>query len=331
MKPDKRRVLAFVVIGGVLFLLVICIPRCSRLKMEEPEFPLGGPVPNSAIVFMPDANPEQVSRESESKTLGFIDADGNHRREYTFRIFGGAPSMFGMPLSSQIAQFPQWSASGEEIAFTIRNTAPNMRLIDKSGRMYGEHCTDIGTGTITFDLHDNVLIGIESDEDSLNTLRTSLVARYNIKTCQVVSVFSVPIPFEISISEIQEAENKLLVASFWDTEEQAYKILVYDANTKGVQILLGYHPSLTKDGTMLAYYDRYGWLIVRDMATDEEKRLIPVMPPSSVDSFRSLGMPGWSPDNQWLVYNTPEGEIFKVCVETGENVYLTHGWAPDWR
>ncbi len=330
MKSDKGILLTSVVIAMLIFLI-----GCSQPKAKEPEYPLNGPIPQSDIVFMPDSNPEQVSREFESKTLGFIDADGSNRREYTFTLFGGASSNFGMPLPSQVAQYPRWSMNGDKVAFSIRNTAPNMRLIDRNGRMYGKNCTDIRTDEITFDSHGNALIRIGRNdqvyEDYKNMTSTAPVARYDIKTCRVVSVFSVPVPFESLISEIQEAENGLLVASFWNTDAQMHKILIYGSNTEGAQTLSGYHPSLTKDGAMLAYYNRYGWLVIIDMATGEEKRLLPVIP-LPVYSYESLvGMPGWSPDNQWLVYNTPKGDIFKVNIETGENVYLTYGWAPDWR
>jgi Tol biopolymer transport system component len=67
------------------------------------------------------------------------------------------------------------------------------------------------------------------------------------------------------------------------------------------------------------------------LTTGEERNLLSVIP-APIDSYDSMvSMPGWSPDNQWLVYNTVNGDIFKINIETGENIYLTYGWAPDWR
>jgi hypothetical protein len=40
---------------------------------------------------------------------------------------------------------------------------------------------------------------------------------------------------------------------------------------------------------------------------------------------------GWSSDNKWVVYNTSEGKIYKMNIDSKEAIYLTDGWAPDWR
>jgi len=326
MKSDKR-----VSLISTWLLLLIFLASCK--KEEETEYPLNGPIPQRDIVFMPDADP--IHAEIDSKTLGFINADGSARQEYTFMLFGGAMSNFGKQIPIRTASHPRWSMDGDEITFYIRNTAPNMRLIDQDGKMHGQNCEDIESSEFTLDSNGYALIGITQHdavyEKYKDIANEALVARYDLKSCRVVAVFSVPVPMDRLTGEIQEAENGLFAAAYWDGREEIYKILLFDPVSGESQTLTGYHPSLTEDGTMLAYFNRSGVLIVRELETGKESRLEYVIPPPQ-ESYRGyVAMPGWSPDKQWLVYNTPEGEIFKINVETKENIYLTHGWAPDWR
>jgi len=289
-------------------------------------------IPQSDIVFMPDADP--VHAKIDSKTLGFINADGSNRQEYTFTTVGGALSNFGYQIPGTYASHPRWSMAGDEIVFYLRDLPPLMRLIDKDGRMYGKKCVDIGSSDLALDLDGFAFVVIlERDqgyEDYKEISDTALIARYDIKSCKVVSVFSVPVLFGYLRGPIQEAENGLLTAEFWDTDEQMDKILLYNPTTGDSQTFPGYHPSLTKDGSMLAYYAIDGNLVVRDIETGEE-RYLPLRIKSPVASYENLvSVPGWSPDNQWLVYNTADGDIFKINLETEEKIYLTYGWAPDW-
>jgi len=210
-----------------------------------------------------------------------------------------------------------------------------MRLIDASGKMHGQTCVDVvGAGKLTFNLQGNVFNEITKHaqvyKDYKEIADAALIVRYDLKSCQIVSVFSVPVPFGYLMGEIQESENGLLVAAFYDLETQIDAILLYDQTTGESQTLPGFHPSLTEDGALLAYYNMEGTLVIRDMETGVEKELISVIP-SSWGYHSYMSMPGWSPDHQWLVYNTAEGHIFKINIETREHVYLTYGWAPDWR
>jgi Tol biopolymer transport system component len=76
-------------------------------------------------------------------------------------------------------------------------------------------------------------------------------------------------------------------------------------------------------------------LVVRDIKGGQEKSITNVLPTHTVgfdySEFDYLFMPSWSPDNKWLVYNTLDGKIYKVSIDTREYVYITDGWAPDWR
>lgn len=313
---------------STFLLLLLALTSCKEV---EPEFPLDGPIPSGDIVFMPDADPQEV--KLDSKTLGFINADGSNRQEYTFQIIGGALSNFGTQMPPhQTALSPRWSMDGTELVFYIADIPPNIRLIDQNGRMFGKECENIGSNDTTLDLDGNALLEIDKNdrvyEDYKDLANSALIARYDIRACRVVSVFSIPAPFGYLKGSIQEAENGLLSAPFWNEDEQMDSILLYNLNTDESQTFPGYHPSITEDGLMLAYYDYSGALIVRDIKTATEKSLI-----SSSMEFKDdlVSTPSWSPDHRWLVYNTTEGEIFKINIETGENVYLTYGWAPDWR
>jgi hypothetical protein len=316
-----------ILVSTLWLISLLVLSSCSETELL---YPLDGAIPQSEIVFMPDADPRHL--KYDSKTLGFISADGSNRQVYTFKLIGGALSNFGRHMPTQYASHPRWSMAGDEIVFSIRSLPPNIRLIDENGRMYGQKCDDIEAGDLALDLAGNALIQIHKQdkvyEEYLDLTSTALIARYNIRACRVVSVFNVPVPFGYLHSSIQEAENGLLTAPFWDEGEQMDNILLFNLNTDESQTFPGYHPSLTRDGSLLAYYDYSGALIVRDLRTEAEKTLIL----SSVD-FRDdlVSTPSWSPDDQWLVYNTSEGDIFKINIETGEQVYLTYGWAPDWR
>jgi len=319
-----------ILLSSVFVFLLLFSTSCEK----ETQYPLNGPIPESDIVFMPDGDP--VSPNT-SITLGFINADGNNRQEYTFTLVGGSLSNFGFQMPQEYASHPRWSWSGDEIVFTIRDLPPNIRLIGESGKMYGKKCQDIYSSVLTFDINGNILHEITKNdqvhEEYLEKMLTTLIARYDLGTCQIISVFSIPLPHGSRVREINESSNGILVTSFHDWESDKEKILIYDPYTSETQILYGYHPSMTKDGAMLAYFDSDGALIVRTMETGEERLLKSVFPnfvgPGS--GYRLMSMPGWSPDQKWLVYNTPKGSIYKINVETGDNTYLTYGWAPDWR
>lgn len=321
---DKKVIFCF-----ILTLLLISLNACGP---KESLYPLNGPPLRSEIVFMPDGSPRSTTTDA---TLGFINADGSNRQEYTFTLIGGAPSMFGQDIPTYYASFPRWSKKGQEVVFTIRNTAPNIRIIDENGRMWGKECDDIDAGHVTTDKNGYVLSSIskydEAFEDYMETGQTAFIARYDLKSCQVVSVFSLPVPFNSMVSEINESEDGYITASYYDFDKREDRILIYDTKTNECQTLPGYHPSLSDDGSIMAYYNRQGMLVIRNMKTGMERVLIRVFPANSVSRADVLSMPGWSPDNEWLVYNTPEGEIYKINIETKENTYLTYGWAPDWR
>jgi len=329
VKSNKR-----ILLVSAFMLLLIILTACKEEQVQELEYPLNGPIPQSDIVFMPGPNP--VHTELDTKTLGFINADGSNRQEYTFTLVGGSLSNFGYQMPTRLATHPQWSMDGDEIVFSIRDLPPNIRLIAQDGKMYGQNCLDVGRGG-TFDLWGNIFIMITPKspfyEQYKDIADPGLIARYDLKACEIVDVFSVPIDTIGIITEIQEADNGLLVASFWDNDAEPNKIMIYNQSTGEFQTFHGYFPSLTKEGGLLAYYRLSGMLVVRDTETGEERKIELLFQSITGEGpdMQLISMPGWSPDNQWLVYNTLEGDIFKINIETRENIYLTYGWLPDWR
>ncbi len=321
-----RSWLAFLVIP--LFLVA-----CGE---AEPKIPLPNGIPKDDLVFMPDGNP--VNKNEEGKTLGFINDDGSHSVDYTFKIFGGALSNFGLRLYNQQANYPRWSRSGTMLAFSVASIPPDIRLIDSSGRMYGQNCDGLDQD-LTFDSQGNILGEITKDsplypEYKKNiTANISLIGRYDLRTCTVVGVFSVPVPQDFDLWNISEAGNGLVTAEFNASNTDIDTIIIFDPTTQAFTSFPGYFPSMSRDGAWLAYYNLSGDLIVRNIKSGVEKTVTHVFtdndPYSSNSDF--LFLPGWSPDNKWLVYNTPDGKIYKANIETGENIYITYGWAPDWR
>jgi WD40 repeat protein len=294
-------------------------------------FPDG--LPDQDIVFMPDGSP--VHMKSDGKTLGFINSDGTNEIIFTFNIVGGARSNFGILLGTQQANYPRWSESGSLLAFSIRSTTPNIRMIDVQGKMYGKECDGLDQVT-TFDSSENIL-GVFKKYSPLYaayqdqiTENSSLVVSYNLKTCTVEYIFSVPVPKNSHLRYIAEAINGIISGEFYDPND-VNTIIVYNRLMQTYDIFPGYYPSLSKDGSSLAYFDESGDIIVRNIDTKLERIVINIATTESGFDPSFSFLPGWSPDNKWLVYNNTQGEIYKVNIDTGENIFLTYGWAPDWR
>jgi hypothetical protein len=316
----------------VLPLLLFLLCACE----SEPRIPLPNGIPNDDLVFMPDGN--RVSLKDAGKTLGFINNDGTDKVIYTFKIASGARSTFGVRYITQQANSPRWSSSGNALAFSIAGTPPDIRLIDSKGEMYGQNCDGLNQDS-TFDSAGNILGEITKDSplypryEIKITANNSLVGRYNLRTCTIVDVFSFPVSQHSLLRNISEDGNGFVTAEYYETKARVNTIILFNQTSQLFTSFPGYLPSLSRDGAFLAYYNLAGDMIVRDIKSGVERTIIKVFTENSPYSSKSdyLYLPGWSPDNKWLVYNTVEGKIYKINIETGENVYITDGWAPDWR
>ena len=291
-------------------------------------------LPDKDIVFVPSEYP--TYSDADISTLGFINADGTGREEYSFLFAGGAKSMYGMTLYTQYADTPRWSTSGDELTFGIRNTAPNIRLIDSQGYMYGKNCYTIG-GPISFD-RNNYLIKVLREDDLIFSQYQYLIdgnhialVRFNLKNCTVLSVSSLAAPSGIFFTIGNETASGQFIISYYQTGTDIPNFFIYEPMQDDHQIFSGFFPELNNDGTLLAYYSTEGVLNIKNVETGAERIIAKVTSNTFSLANNKLSNPSWSPDSQWIVYSTDDGKIYKINVETEEKIYLTHGWSPDWR
>jgi len=301
---------------------------------KEPQRPFVYGLPDKDIVFVPSEYP--AYSDADISTLGFINADGTGREEYSFLFAGGAKSMYGMTSYTQYADTPRWSTSGGELTFGIRNTAPNIRLIDSQGYMYGKNCDTIGE-PISFD-RNNYLIKVLHKDDLIFSQYQYLIdenhialVRFNLKNCTVLSVSSLAVPSGIVFTIGNETASGRFIISYYQTGTDIPNFFIYEPMQEDYQIFSGFFPELNNDGTLLAYYSAEGALNVKNVETGAERIIAEVTSNTFSLASNMLSSPSWSPDSQWIVYSTDDGKIYKINVETEEKIYLTHGWSPDWR
>lgn len=315
----------------IMFLLsMFFLTSCER----ETKRPLPMGIPDKDIVFVPEKYPS-TNINADINTLGFINADGTEREEYSFTFAGGAKSMFGKTIFTRYANYPRWSPSGDKLVFGIRNTAPNMRLIDAQGHMYGKKCIDIN-GSVNFDnkdfiikvLHKHDLI-FDQYKDLIDENHIPLI-HYDLINCNVVSISYLYVPSIRVYGVGDEASNGLIVVNYYDESIKDENFLIYDTKNEKHLFSFDTFTLLNKDGTLVIYVSPTETMIVRNLETNVEQEIIEISSNAPLNRHDISGL-GWSPDSKWLIYSTTEGEIYKINIETGENTYITHGWYPDWR
>ena len=317
---------AFFVLAIFLnFLLLSC--------QKESQRPFSDGIPDKDIVFVPEEYPTYTNAEISS--LGFINADGTEREEYFLLFAGGAKSMFGKTIYTRYADTPRWSPSGDKLIFGIRNTAPNIRIIDSQGYMYGKSC-DLISDTTTFD-KDGYIMKVLNKSDLIFEQYQYLVdvnhiaiVHFDLINCNVVSVNSLEFPMDNIFGISDETTDGQFTISYYESGTEIRHFFIYQPIEESYQVVSGFFPEVNGDGTLVAYYSPEGILVVRDLKTGAENHLTE-LDADLLSLAYDLAAPSWSPDGHWLVYSTVEGEIYKINVETSEKIYLTHGWFPDWR
>ena len=305
---------------------------------EKPQpFPDG--LPSAEIVFSP--YDPFLSHGLTKNSIGFVDADGNNRELFFFNIEGGSaiqrPKYF-----STYAIDPKWSSRGDGLAFYIADVGPSIRFIDAQGYMYGKECEEIHIQIFGFDGNGNVVKWLSRSDPYFDKYKDEvtdgeqLILRYDLKECAVVDFFTIPVPENYKVFGIDISGNGILtcmikeiVTYVHQETPRQYSILVYDLESEETQTFPGYHPSLSNDGSLLAYYGYNGELRIRNLESNDDWALKQIHIYDDFDDF--VSRPGWSPNDQWLVYNTKDGGIYKINVNSGENIYLTDGYTPDWR
>lgn len=335
---NKRLFLAAAILGlfSLVFIGYVIIKIINRNEPKQP-FPNG--LPEQEIVFMP--YDPFFSHGRTRKTIGFVDSDGNNRELFHFLIKGGSAFKFPKQFSTY-ANEPKWSGDGQSLAFYISDVPPHIRVIDKQGNMYGKKCVDTYLNDFGFDGKGNIVLWISRSNSLFEDYgdevegEEQLFVRYDFKKCQVIEAISVPIPKDFKITGVNISKGGILTCMInevvkytYQEPEKPYSVFIYDLMTGEKQTFPGFLPSLSDDGSMLAYYGYNRELIIRDMESNEEWAFRRIY--RYDDFYRWVSSPGWSPDNQWLVYNTRDGEIFKVNVNSGEHIYITDGYTPDWR
>jgi len=326
-------ILACTLISGLLF--------SSCLLKSEPKYPFPEGFPEQEIVFMP--YDPHFFHGITRKTIGFVNEDGSQRRLYSFLIEGGSAVNYPRNFSTYVIG-PRWSRNGNELVFTIADVIPNFRIIDNQGYMHGEECTDLDLAGehLGFDDEGNIVAwisklnyGYEQFESEVGE-NERLIVRYDVKHCRVVETFSIPFPSKYWVSDVNISKNEILTAMIqevvkytYQEPEKPYSVLIYNMHSGEHQTFPGYHPSLSDDGALLAYYGYDGGLTVRKMDTNEEWILDYIF--EYENDFEFISRPGWSTDQLWLVFNNREGEIFKININTLEKKYLTKGYTPDWK
>jgi Tol biopolymer transport system component len=314
------------------------IAACTAPVEKKQPFPDG--LPERDIVFMP-YDPFYFHGKTRN-TIGFIDKDGNNLEILKFNVAGGSAQNRLKTFSTYVFG-PRWSKNRKELVFTIADTPPNIRVIDENGFMFGSDCSDMDQAgsMLSFDMDGNIILWISTiqamNERYLSEMsdEESLIVRFDLINCQVVDKIYLPFPSNIWILGADISKNILTAMLFdsyrnqYDQSVNPYNVLYYDLLSGKFQTFPGYHPSISDDGSLLAYYSYDGRLRIRDTSNMNESSLVKLF--DKEDDFQFVSRPGWSPDNKWLVYNNREGEIFKIDVTSGEKEFLTEGFAPDWR
>jgi len=289
------------------------------------------------IVFMPiESNPVHINQEAN--TLGFINADGSGLAVYRFKIRGGSLSNFGFPYYTSVALRPRWTRDGSAVVFLLADSGSNLRMLKSDGKVVGQDCYIVADGDSTSDPAGNVYGVVNENAPIWNNYKnqisedTWLIIRFSLLECAVKSELILPSKSEWGNPHDINESNDLVIVNYYDSLSHNEQILIVDKVTGEHYSFNGYHPALSSDGNTLAYYRADGILAIRNIHTSNEKVLDKTLKTArGQDILSYFSMPGWSSDNQWLVYNTINGQIFKVNIETLEKIYLVDGWHPDWR
>ncbi len=299
---------------------------------------LAGGLPDRDIVFVPiDSNPVHINQEAN--TLGFINADGSGLAVYRFQMKGGSLSNFGFPHYTSVAFRPRWTKDGTALFLVLPDSGPNLRMISSDGKVAGQNCYIVAHAFSTSDSEGNAYGVVDEDAPIWSLYKDQisenswLIIRLSLLECAVKGEFTLPSSGEWQFpTDIGESDNGIVVANYYDLTSRHKKNLVVDRVTGKHYSFDGYHPALNDEGDILAYYRGDGALVARNVFTNEEQVLDNVLQnEKNQDILSRFSAPGWSPDSQWLVYNTAKGQIFKINIKTLEKIYLTDGWHPDWR
>lgn len=318
--------------------LCMWVAGCQRFRPLEQVDPL----PDLEIVFQTTAS----ENDSGGCSLGFTDADGNVMANLIL------PPMRSLP-----PVYPAWTSDQAMIVFGSLHTPKYLHTILADGRifrydydygkLFSSHSRSVpvrGTHQVVFATYDNA--------GSIDKLTMS-IHRGDLDTREIVQTYVHLEPIGGKGIELEVGtnpmHNQLLVYRRSVLEKQ--EILILDTTTgqetvlmtAGIKEFLG-SPAFSPDGASVAYMADDGLYVLSVPAEDAQPQRIIELPNSTARSQRWPAAPSWSPDGQWLVYHrcsedcsyrftgVESFDIFKVNVETGEEVLLVEGGLnPYWR
>ena len=323
----------------VCFALIFTKVKSSFSRYESVQ-PFSDGLPETEIVFSP--YDPFFSHGVTDQTIGFVDANGNNREVVFFYIAGGSAISWPRHFSTYV-NGPRWNQNGDELVFTISDVRPNIRMIDSEGYLLGSDCSDIDLAGyhLDFDESGSIVAWISELNTGYKQIagnisnEEQLIVKYDVLSCQIVEKLLIPVNSNNLLYDINLRFN-LLTAMLLDStkpqddlSQEPYRVIIYNTETGDLQMFPGFHPSQSDDGTLLAYFDYNGDLVIRNIVTGTKMSAGTNL--NEETNFEFVGRPGWSSDNQWIVFNTPNGDIYKINLNTKKLVFLTKGYTPDWR
>lgn len=293
------RWLFFIII--LIIASMICglsITRKSRL------ISLSKQLPERDIAFWKDIN-----------ILGFINPDGSGLETRGVSVTGGLiADLKNWNIPPTINNTVNWSLDGNYLAirYTYQNLGGGFPLIfSKNGKVFQcpyDEDRLFGPGRIWI-INDNRII----------TTVHSFPGYYRIVTLDMFTCKEINQLYAVKIVDANIMDfsysNKNWMAINLATNDGT-KIMVLNEKLQEVfEIPLGYDPSWSIDGKMLAYAIEDGLYVV-DQTRKNVQKLI----------NGKYYYPSWSPDGQWLAYyDYDKGTIYKINIKTKEIVELFSG------
>jgi WD40 repeat protein len=302
---------------ALIILVAAAIGIALGFRKRAHLLPAGENLPDAEIVFIP---------LDTLNTLGFIHPDGSGYVTINLELSEGFWNDLRKMSKPTLADWITWSPDGQYLAASIgryHRGAGHPLLISAHGDLLP--CIDNETSPWSsgrsWVLSGTTLLTV----DTLPDQEPDRVLTLDMETCSELSTLYIAQPDE-GIEEATLSSQGWLAISR-GVKDQGTEIVVL--NPEGMQELVlsdGRWPAWSPDGEWLVYtiFDDGLYIVRKDGL---EKRKVVENPRVSLAS--------WSPDGKWLAYTRPdegEGAIFKISIDTGEEIKLFGGGAyPNWR
>lgn len=301
--------------------------------------------PQTDIVFQRVASNSSDERERRN-SLGFVNADGSG-----LTIVKLTPQ----PGSETLIVFPIWSSDGSTLIFrggSYPDPSTGELLTARAGKGV-LHCpkeSSFGLGRAS------LLEGAKQVVAEIISDLPDQVVLINLNDCTVDRTYlsNSDKEFFVGVSAIRSGQ----LLAFGHSKNISYysaenDIVILDT-ASGTQTIVanGAYPAGSPDDQWIAYTAEDGIYVVRQDGSQRKqvstysplRTVVPGESPTRYSWEKWPPTPSWSPDGKWLVYHKcmlplgeecregPDFSIFKVNVETGEEVKIVDGGLnPYWR